>query len=541
MKTIYLLASGDQQLVANQQSWTAQVAMEAKLTAAVECASWELQRAHPYDPQKQHGFIDSLKAGLAVLRTIPVEAPVIVAAAAWQRSHHLWPGLSKHRGPILTVADWRGQDRAVPGLLSLNACLTKVGVKYSTLWTESFVDEFFTTELHRWLDKEKIKHDASHVRAFDLKPKDAPADLGDAMRTGRDFARRLRQEQGVLGIFDEGCWGIDDTILPDVLLQQAGMFKERLSQGKLYEKMRTVNDDDAQVAYEWYRRRELCFEFGVDKSSGLTKPQVLIQCKMYIATVRLAAECGCMVVGSPYQPGLQKLTPTVDLVASTLNSVDRPPVFDETTGDELFVGEALTHFPEGDGCAGMDGLVTYWLWRKLGYSPENARYELRWGRDYQDEHMDAYVWVLQTSGAAPPAHFGGWDRVTNERQLPVHSRLGGETLKREGRPGWIVWSRIFVADERRLCCDTGIAEVVSLPVTGTEDRWQQTTPQWAIMHMVLQGVTRDQMLARHKSSHLQVAYAPDKDGARRGLFAKAAAMRELGMEVSICGNISGER
>jgi glycosyltransferase involved in cell wall biosynthesis len=35
------------------------------------------------------------------------------------------------------------------------------------------------------------------------------------------------------------------------------------------------------------------------------------------------------------------------------------------------------------------------------------------------------------------------------------------------------------------------------------------------------------MMARHKSNHIQVAYAPDRKAARQALFAKAAAMREL--------------
>ena len=42
------------------------------------------------------------------------------------------------------------------------------------------------------------------------------------------------------------------------------------------------------------------------------------------------------------------------------------------------------------------------------------------------------------------------------------------------------------------------------------------------MHACFDGVTRDQMMARHKSNHIQVVYAPDKAGARRGLLAKAA-------------------
>jgi hypothetical protein len=57
------------------------------------------------------------------------------------------------------------------------------------------------------------------------------------------------------------------------------------------------------------------------------------------------------------------------------------------------------------------------------------------------------------------------------------------------------------------------------------------------MHAVLQGVTRNQMMARHKANHIQVVYAPDKAGARKGLYAKAAAMRELGLKVAICGKV----
>lgn len=57
------------------------------------------------------------------------------------------------------------------------------------------------------------------------------------------------------------------------------------------------------------------------------------------------------------------------------------------------------------------------------------------------------------------------------------------------------------------------------------------------MHTVFHGITRDQMMARHPSNHIQVAYAPDRAAARRALFAKAAAMRELGLEVFLCGEV----
>jgi len=113
---------------------------------------------------------------------------------------------------------------------------------------------------------------------------------------------------------------------------------------------------------------------------------------------------------------------------------------------------------------------------------------------------------------------------------------GGSTLKGISKPGHVVWSRVFVADGA-LKYDTGLAEAVALPLSETQDRWDQTTPQWPIMHAVLKGITRDQMMARHKANHIQVVYAPDVESARHALYTKAAAMQALGLEVSLCGDV----
>lgn len=118
----------------------------------------------------------------------------------------------------------------------------------------------------------------------------------------------------------------------------------------------------------------------------------------------------------------------------------------------------------------------------------------------------------------------------------MYFRLGGGTVKGISKPGWIVWSRVWVDDDT-LRYDTGLAEVLKLPREETEERWALTTPQWPIMHAVLKGITRDQMMARHKANHIQVVYAPDKAAAKRGLYAKAAAMDELGLKVAICGEV----
>ena len=329
--------------------------------------------------------------------------------------------------------------------------------------------------------------------------------------------------------------GMHNAIIPDELLNPTGLFKERLSQSALYAKMQTVSENEARQVYHWCLEAGIRFEFGPDEAVDLTENQVLDQCRMYVAAVRMADEFGCSAIGIQYQQGLKDLTPASDLVEGLLNNRERPPVFHEETGAELFAGEALPHFNEVDEGAALDGLVTYQLWRELGYPPENTLHDLRWGRQYRDETVDAYVWVLLISGAAPAAHFiNGYRGARGFRQPPMYFRLGGSTLQGVSKPGDIVWSRVFV-EESKLKCDLGLAKVVELPPEETEERLRLTTPQWPILHAVFDGVTRDQMMARHKSNHIQVVYAPDRAAAENGLRAKAAALRELGLEVSLCG------
>lgn len=530
MNTIYLVANGDLRLSANQKCEPAQAAMEKALGEALQREKFTLKRAHPFDEKKGHGFIDSQKMGLQVFQSLPKQVPLIVAEAVWQYSQHVLPGLISHEGPILTVANWSGTWPGLVGLLNLNGSLTKAGVKYSTLWSEDFKDKFFTKKLRQWLANGKIKHDTSQVTKFkDVKIPGAPRKLAEK------FATKLRSEKAILGVFDEGCMGMYNAIIPDELLHPTGVYKERLSQSTLYAKMLTVPDEEARRVYDWLLNKGVKFNYGPDEENDLTEHQVLQQCKMYVAALRLADEFGCAAVGIQYQQGLKDLAPASDLVEGLLNNVDRPPVHHELNGEELYAGRALPHFNEVDECAGLDALVTNRLWRELGYSPETTLHDLRWGRQYRDKQLNAYVWVFLISGGAPPAHFvGGYRGTSSERQPPMYFRLGGGTCKGVSKPGWIVWSRVYLA-HGELCFDTGLAEVVALPEHETEERLRLTTPQWPIMHAVLQGTSRDQMMARHKSNHIQVAYAPDKSGARLAMFAKAAAMHELGLRVFFCG------
>jgi hypothetical protein len=118
----------------------------------------------------------------------------------------------------------------------------------------------------------------------------------------------------------------------------------------------------------------------------------------------------------------------------------------------------------------------------------------------------------------------------------MYFRLGGGTIKGVSKPGEIVWSRVYIEDGK-LKADLGRGQAIALPEAETQRRWQITTPQWPIMHAVTPGVSRDQMMGRHKANHIQVAYAPGIGPAIQALGAKAACFRELGLEVSLCGDI----
>ena len=81
---------------------------KASVCRKLKAEGWTIVRAHPFDKQKKHGFIDSQKMGMEVFRKLDPNAPLIVAECVWQYSHHLLHGLFTHRGPILTVANWSG-------------------------------------------------------------------------------------------------------------------------------------------------------------------------------------------------------------------------------------------------------------------------------------------------------------------------------------------------------------------------------------------------------------------------------------------------
>jgi hypothetical protein len=511
---ICLVASGDSRLAANRVCWPAQEALEAAVARAFAGLDCTIVRGHRYDPVAQHGFLDSQIHGIEAFRQIDPSAPLVVAEAVWQYTSHVLPGLTKHRGPILTLANWSGQWPGLVGLLNLNGSLTKAGVRYSSIWSETFEDEFARRGLAQWLADGRIGHDTSHARPFDERT------LGEGLRHaalhGAGLGRQLRARQAIMGIFDEGCMGMYNAIIPDHLLHATGVFKERLSQSALYAAMREVSDDVAAHHFAWLQQRGMTFALGTDPAVDLTKDQVLEGLKMYDAAVRLAAVFGCAAIGIQYQQGLKDICGV------------------------LFDGLAIPHFNEVDECAGLDAIITSRVWMDAGLDPSTTLHDVRWGAHFEGHGVNEFVWLFEISGAVPPSHLlGGYRGARGERQPPMYFPRGGATIKGVSRPGEIIWSRVYVEGDA-LHMDIGRGGALSLPEEETARRWESTTSQWPMMHAVLYGVTRDQFMAKHQANHIQVVYAPDAATARRLLAVKAGMADAIGIRVNLCGDIDDE-
>ncbi len=529
-KKVYLVASGDLRQSANQNCWAAQAEMEKALTKAIQDLGWQVVRAHPYKEDEKHGFIGSQKEGLCVFAGMDPSAPVIVAESVWQYSHHVYPGLLAHQGPILTCANWSGTWPGLVGMLNLNGCLTKAKKPYATIWSEDFTDDYFRGFLQQWLTTGTAKHKITHVKPLSkVKVSGAEKKLGEAL------AAQLRKDRAIMGIFDEGCMGMYNAIIQDELLNAIGVFKERLSQAALCYAVAQVPEAEARAVYQWLLDHGMKFKLGRDEQNELTEHQILTQCKMYISALRMADEFGCQLIGIQYQQGLKDMLPASDLVEGMLNDSVRPPVKSADGKRELYAGRPLPHFNEVDECAGLDALFINRVHTAMGQPMETSLHDVRWGDWDQSGTVKDYVWVFEISGSVPASHFsGGWAGAVGERQPAMYFKLGGSTVKGISKPGEIIWSRLYVEGDQ-LFMDLGRGGVVELPQAETERRWKLTTSQWPIMHAVTYGVSRDQFMAKHKANHVQVVYANSAAEADKALLARAAMAQALGIKVNVCG------
>lgn len=532
-RAVVMIASGDARAAANRACWPAQRAFERELVTAIESLGGRVERLDQERLDRgeiEHGFIDSHAAGRAAFARIDPEAPLLIAEAVWQYSEHVLVGLARHRGPILIAANWSGQHPGLVGALNLRGTLTKAGVEHSLLWAESFSEPAARAGLARWLERGEIRHDRSHVRRFDAD--EIPRRL---RRFGRERASELRRWPALMGCLDEGCMGMFNAIIPDHLLHPMGVHKERISQSTLWSAMRRVPAAEADAARAWCESRGMRFLTGPSEETDLTDAQVREQLQMYIAAARLADRHGLDAIGIQYQLGLVETCASSDVAEGLLNCSDRPPVLG-ADGREIRPGVPIPHFNEVDECSGLDAIITNRVWTGLGMPPDTTLHDVRWGDADRSGTTSEHVWVFEISGAVPPSHLaGGYAGAESVRQPTMYFLHGGGSIRGVSRSGAVVWSRVFVAKDR-LHMDLGRASAIELPASETRRRWEATTPQWPIMHAVTHGVSRDQMMGRHQSNHVQVVYAAADDAADRALACKAAMADAMGIKVHLCGS-----
>jgi hypothetical protein len=491
------------------------------VTACFEKLGVQTRLLPEYDPHKKHGFLTRQSKGLEVFAAIDPQAPVVLILSCWAYSHHVASGLQTHKGPILLLANFNGKWPGLVALLNHAATLERLCVKHSRIWSESFSDDpTFMQRLKGWCETGKINYDTSHLwNAEKLSLSD------QALEFGEGLAAEIIRHKRIMGQLDPGCMGMLNTVMNPAKLGAIGMPLELLNQSDLVAEMALVDDAEAQGYLDWLVKRGVWFDWGTNQFTALVHGQVLSQMKMYAAAIRIYQRYGLAAIGIPYQVGLVRSVPASDLAEGMLNNSDRPDVVDPETNRIVRSGKPIVHFNEGDIGSGIPQVLMRDIYERKGMPPETTLHDIRWGREYNGR----FVWVLEISGGAPPAHFGGWSDTRVYRQPSMYFPLGGGTCSGVSKPGEITWARFY---ERfgEIGMDCGTGEVIGMPPAEVDNRLASTTKEWPIANVVLPGYDRDQCMSSHMSNHITIGYG-------NILEELVATCIHLGIPTRIAGNV----
>jgi hypothetical protein len=250
--------------------------------------------------------------------------------------------------------------------------------------------------------------------------------------------------------------------------------------------------------------------------------------RMYEAAGRLYIRYGLSAIGIPYQYGLVRCTSASDLPEGMLNNSNRPDILHPETGRVVNRGLPIVHFNEGDAGSAVPQVLMHDILLKQKMPPETTLHDVRWG----DWWNDAFVWVFEVSGGAPPAHWGGWEQTQVYRQPAMYFPRGGGTCSGVSKPGTITWAR-FYERFNTIGMDAGIGEVMQLPEDEVTRRQNATTNEWPIANVHIPGYDRDQLMSTHRSNHITICYG-------NILQELAATAKELGIPVNIVGDAREE-
>ncbi len=531
LQHIYLIANGDLREEANQQCWPVQDTFEKKLKQVVKQRyDISIKRAHAYKKDKKHGFISSQREGSDVFEKIDTEAPLIVLITAWQYSHHIANCLLLHKGPVLLLANFNGTWPGLVGMLNLAGSLTALGCSYSRLWSENFDDTLFYTKLDTWMKTGKIKWSTSYLTLFSSKGKGSKSTDNKAMELGKKIGKGILKHKEIIGLFDMYCMGMMNGVFPLVSMAKIGMPIESLSQSALVYEMSLVPLTLREECLQFYIDRGMNFHFGETPETQLTREQVLEQCAMLIALVRLTERFGLTTVGVQYQQGLKDVCPASDFVEGAIGSTERFPVPNEK-GEIIREKEPIPHANEVDMGSAIPQTMLFKLLRHLRLPAETTLHDIRWGSEFEG----VFYWDFLISGSVPFEHIkGGIAGAQGYRQSPMYFKLGGSTIGGQCKKGTFVWARAHY-EETTVYMHIGTGRAYELPADEVKRRLEATTPEWPLMNATLDGINRDQLMSGHNSNHITVAYVPEKK-LQHVLEAFVSMSDTLGIKTYVAGS-----
>lgn len=524
---IFIVANGDLRESANTTCWPTQLKFEGKLEKALTTLGYNMRRAHAVDEARGHGFISSQRQGSDVFEALDPDAPVIVLLTVWQYSHHIAPSLVKHRGPILLLANFEGTWPGLVGMLGMAGSLTSLGRPYSRLWSESFEDAFFKQGLAAWLRDGAISHRTDYLHDV---PATHPVMATEAGQIGRQVGEYILRHKDIVGLFDMFCMGMMNAIFPQQSMVDIGIPVESLSQSALLVEMAKVPVSLREQCLRWYEERGMVFKFGSDGVKELTREQVLEQCAMMIAMARFVKRFGLAGVGVQYQQGLKDCCAASDFAEGAIGNAERFPIPDED-GEIIWEGKAIPCINEVDMGSAVPQLMLARLLSALGMPNETTLHDVRWGSEFNG----TFYWDFEISGAVPFAHLkGGIAGATGFRQTPMFFPYGGSTIAGQGKAGRFLWARAHY-EGTGIIMHMGTGTAVELPEAEFERRRKATNYEWPLLNAVLDGVTRDDLMAGHQSNHLAIAYV-DEDKLADLFRAFTAQALTQGITVKVAGS-----
>jgi hypothetical protein len=498
---VLFVTNADLRESANVACWPVEAKYEALLEKALAALGKTARRAHSIKADKGHGFISSQREGSDVFATIDPNAPVIVLLTAWQYSHHLANCLALHKGPILLLANFDGTWPGLVGMLCMAGTLTSLGKPYSRLWSESFDDPLFNDGLKSWLATGEIRHDLSHLTRID--PAD-PVLKTEAGKAGAEIGRWSLRHKEIIGLFDAYCMGMMNGVFPLKALADIGMPMEALSQSDLLVEMAKVPTALREECLAFYEAQGMTFLWGKDGATELVREQVLEQCAMLIALGRYVDRFGLSAVGVQYQQGLARACAASDFAEGAIGSTARFPIPTED-GRIVRPGKPIPCINEVDMGTAIPQTLLFRLLDSLGLPAETTLHDIRWGSEFEG----TFYWDFEISGSVPFEHLkGGIAGATGHRQPAMYFPKGGSTIAGQGKAGRLVWARAHY-EGTRVVLHIGTGTAVELPTQEFQRRLAATTKEWPLLNCVLDGVSRDQLMAGHQSNHISVAYVDE--------------------------------